>query len=84
MYFRPAILSNGMWDQVRVDCGKEFYLCLFMQEILSAYRYNTAREPYKQTQVFIFMTHVYFLNLHLLSHIFIFYVYKMVDCTIVI
>ncbi|XP_026122138.1 uncharacterized protein LOC113105304 [Carassius auratus] len=47
--FRPAILSNGMWDQVRVDCGKEFYLCLFMQEILSAYRYNTAREPYKQT-----------------------------------
>ncbi|XP_065125914.1 uncharacterized protein [Paramisgurnus dabryanus] len=47
--FRPAVLSNGMWDQVRVDCGKEFYLCLFMQEILSPYRYNTGREPYKQT-----------------------------------
>ncbi|XP_073688666.1 uncharacterized protein [Garra rufa] len=47
--YRPAVLFNGMWDQVRVDFGKEFYLCLFMQEILSAYRYNTDREPYKQT-----------------------------------
>ncbi|CAM4569452.1 unnamed protein product [Leuciscus chuanchicus] len=47
--YRPAVLTNGIWDQVRVDCGKEFYLCLFMQEILAAYRYNTVREPYKET-----------------------------------
>ncbi|XP_067272632.1 uncharacterized protein [Pseudorasbora parva] len=47
--YRPAVLSNGIWDQVRVDCGKELYLCLFMQDILAAYRYNTVREPYKQT-----------------------------------
>jgi len=49
LYFRPAVLTNGIWDQVRVDSGKEFYLCLFMQEILAAHRYNTVREPYKQT-----------------------------------
>ncbi|XP_049892050.1 uncharacterized protein LOC126384797 isoform X2 [Epinephelus moara] len=38
-----------MWDQVRVDHGKEFYLCLYMQEILSRHRYNLTRQPYLQT-----------------------------------
>lgn len=46
---RCAVVSNGMWDQVRVDHGKEFYLCLYMQEILSRHRYNLTQQPYLQT-----------------------------------
>lgn len=38
-----------MWDQVRVDHGKEFFLTLFMQEKLADHRYNTERLAYKQT-----------------------------------
>ena len=26
--YRPIILQYGLWDQVRVDHGREFYLCL--------------------------------------------------------
>ncbi|KAK7922224.1 hypothetical protein WMY93_009126 [Mugilogobius chulae] len=48
--FRPALVSYGMWDQVRVDHGKEFYLCLYIQEKLSEYRYNTDRPPFLQTK----------------------------------
>lgn len=50
VFFRPAILKYGMWDQVRVDHGREFYLTLYMQEILSEYRHNLERQPYVQTQ----------------------------------
>ena len=46
---RCAVVANGMWDQVRVDHGKEFYLCLYIQEILSRHRYNLSRQPYLQT-----------------------------------
>lgn len=49
--FRPAILKHGVWDQVRVDHGKEFYLTLFIQELLlSSHRHNTQRQPYLQTK----------------------------------
>ncbi|KAL2089397.1 hypothetical protein ACEWY4_014085 [Coilia grayii] len=47
---RPAVLQYGMWDQVRVDHGREFYLTLYMQEMLSPYRFNLERKPYLQTQ----------------------------------
>ncbi|XP_056447024.1 uncharacterized protein LOC130383039 [Gadus chalcogrammus] len=47
--YRCAVVANGMWDQVRVDHGKEFYLCLYIQEILSRHRYNLSRQPYLQT-----------------------------------
>ncbi|XP_039890167.1 uncharacterized protein LOC120735054 [Simochromis diagramma] len=47
--FRPAVITYGMWDQVRVDHGKEFYLTLFMQEMLSHNRFNQERLPYLQT-----------------------------------
>ncbi|KAL2091679.1 hypothetical protein ACEWY4_013942 [Coilia grayii] len=47
---RPAVTHYGMWDQLRVDHGKEFYLCLYIQERLSEYRHNRQREPYLQTQ----------------------------------
>lgn len=46
---RPAVINNGMWDQIRVDHGKEFFLTLFMQEILADHRMNTATPPYRQT-----------------------------------
>jgi len=29
--FRPALLEFGVWNQLRVDHGQEFVLCLFVQ-----------------------------------------------------
>jgi hypothetical protein len=46
---RPIILEHGLWDQLRVDCGREFALILFIQQSLSALRTNTQRAPYLQT-----------------------------------
>ncbi|XP_057208892.1 uncharacterized protein LOC130565818 isoform X2 [Triplophysa rosa] len=48
--YRPAVINNGMWDQIRVDHGKEFFLTLFIQEILADHRLNTETPPYRQTQ----------------------------------
>jgi len=50
MYDRSAVLANGMWDQVRVDHGTEFYLTLYMQERNADLRANPSRLPYIQTQ----------------------------------
>ncbi|XP_072564078.1 uncharacterized protein [Paramormyrops kingsleyae] len=47
--YRPAVVKHGMWDQVRVDHGREFFLCLYVQEKLSQYRHNLSRPPYLQT-----------------------------------
>ncbi|XP_056292570.1 uncharacterized protein LOC130207863 isoform X2 [Pseudoliparis swirei] len=47
--YRSAVMEYGMWDQVRVDHGKDFYLTLFMQEKLASHRHNTERPPYLQT-----------------------------------
>lgn len=44
------LLSDGLWDQIRVDCGREFALILFVQELLSSYRTNVLRQPYLQTR----------------------------------
>ncbi|XP_016119627.1 uncharacterized protein [Sinocyclocheilus grahami] len=38
-----------MWDQLRVDHGREFYMSLYMQEKLSRHRHNLSRQPYLQT-----------------------------------
>jgi len=46
---RPAVLESGMWDTVRVDHGKEFYLCLFMQELHADKRVDTSKAPYIQS-----------------------------------
>ncbi|XP_048018202.1 uncharacterized protein LOC125249975 [Megalobrama amblycephala] len=43
-YFRSAVVNYGMWDQLRVDHGREFYMSLYMQEKLSR-----RRQPYLQT-----------------------------------
>ncbi|XP_060774401.1 uncharacterized protein LOC132884562 [Neoarius graeffei] len=47
--YRSAVVNHGMWDQVRVDHGREFYLSLYMQEKLSGHRHNRSRPPYLQT-----------------------------------
>lgn len=50
------ILTYGLWDQIRVDHGKEFYLMLFIQEVLAHLRRNVSRAPHMQStsrQVYI-------------------------------
>ena len=47
---RPLPLTDELWDQIRVDCGREFALILFIQELLSSYRTNVLRESYLQTR----------------------------------
>lgn len=53
---RPIILEHGLWDQVRVDCGREFALTLFVQQSLSTLRTNTQRTPYMQTSSTLVIT----------------------------
>ena len=43
------MLQYGVWDQVRVDHGKEWTLLLFVQELLAHLRTNTNRAPHLQT-----------------------------------
>ena len=33
--FRPAVSKYGVWEQVRMDQGKEFALVIFIQQVLS-------------------------------------------------
>ena len=47
--FRPAILKYGLWNQLRIDHGQEFSLCIFVQDLLKNYRQGTEKEPRKQT-----------------------------------
>ena len=36
--FRPALVKYGLWNQLRLDHGLEFVLCIFVQETLKVYR----------------------------------------------
>ncbi|KAF4114306.1 hypothetical protein G5714_004529 [Onychostoma macrolepis] len=45
--YREAVINNGLWDQIRVDHGKELYLCLYMQEQLAGHRYNINRQHHQ-------------------------------------
>ncbi|XP_041960404.1 uncharacterized protein LOC121718985 isoform X1 [Alosa sapidissima] len=47
--YRKAVLGHGLWDQVRTDRGREFYLCQYVQEKLAGQRYCTARPSFLQT-----------------------------------
>lgn len=47
--YRPVLLQYGIWDQIRVDQGKEWVLMLFVQEQLAHFRRNTGRNPHVQT-----------------------------------
>lgn len=46
---RPILTEFGLFDQVRVDHGKEWTLCLFVQETLAHLRNNTEKPPHRQT-----------------------------------
>ena len=48
-FCRPMLLEYGIWDQVRVDQGKEWILMLYTQELLADQRRNTSRAPHLQT-----------------------------------
>lgn len=48
-YDREMTLQYGLWDQIRVDHGKEFYLMLYVQEVLSQFRTNVRRAPHMQS-----------------------------------
>ena len=49
LIYRPVLLRYGIWDQIRVDQGKEWILMLFVQEQLAHFRRNTGRNPHIQT-----------------------------------
>ena len=38
-----------MWDQIRVDYGREWFLMLSVQQALAGLRNNVAKTPYIQT-----------------------------------
>uniref|UniRef100_UPI003AAFAF35 uncharacterized protein n=1 Tax=Centroberyx gerrardi TaxID=166262 RepID=UPI003AAFAF35 len=48
--YRNAVLTYGLWDQLRVDHGGEFYLSLYVQDKLSEYRFSQDKPPYLQTK----------------------------------
>ena len=48
--FRKVVLEEGVFDQIRVDHGKEFVLTLYGQECLADFRGNAARDPHRQTE----------------------------------
>ena len=50
LFCRETLLRYGLFDQVRVDHGREFYLVLAVQDHLKGLRNNTSRQPYIQTQ----------------------------------
>ena len=47
--FRPALIKYGLWNQLRVDHGREFVLCLFVQDLLKRHRYSQEKQPWRQT-----------------------------------
>ena len=44
--YRELVIQYGLWDQLRVDQGKEWVLMLFMQEQLAHLRTNTSHAPH--------------------------------------
>ena len=47
--FRPAVLKYGLWNQLKIDHGQEFSLCVFVQDLLKNYSQGTEKETWKQT-----------------------------------
>ncbi len=47
--FRQVLLKFGIWDQIRVDHGREFFLMLKIQEDLQNLRFNLNRDCYVQS-----------------------------------
>ena len=49
MSYRNALLAYGIFHQIRVDFGREFYLVLGMQEHFQELRSREDIAPYRQT-----------------------------------
>ena len=47
--FRPILLNFGLWEQIRADHGREFFLLLYVQEHLTHLRRNQRRAPHVQS-----------------------------------
>ena len=47
--FKPALIKYGLFDQIRMDHGREFVLCIFVQELLKGRRFSQRRLPWRQT-----------------------------------
>ena len=43
-------IYHHLFDQIRMNHGKEFCLCLFVQELLKEYRFEKVKMPWRQTQ----------------------------------
>ena len=48
--FKPALFRYGIWDQIRMNRGRDFNLVIFVQQLLSDYRNDETRKSYKQTR----------------------------------
>ena len=48
--FRNFTMKFGLWDQVRVEGGKEFVLVCHVQDLLRDRRRNTSIDPFKSTK----------------------------------
>ena len=48
--FRKSVPQDGIFNQLRVGCGKEFYLSLVIQELFRELRNDHTISPYRQTQ----------------------------------
>ena len=48
--FRNIVVNHGLFDQLRVDHGREFFLMLGIQEHLSHLRRNQNIRRYQQTE----------------------------------
>ena len=46
---RKIVNTFGLWDQLRVDHGTEWYLMLSVHTSLSSFRNRTDREPVVQS-----------------------------------
>lgn len=47
--FMPILRTHGLWDQVRVDCGREFALALAAQAALADHRTDVSRRAILQS-----------------------------------
>ncbi len=49
LIYRKMVTNYGLWDQLRVDHGKEWYLMLYIQETLSHLRNDASKPPHTQS-----------------------------------
>ncbi|SMN01306.1 hypothetical protein SPONN_2367 [uncultured Candidatus Thioglobus sp.] len=46
---RNILVNYGLWDQLRIDHGREWYLMIFIQQKLAHFRNNVDKQPFLQT-----------------------------------